>query len=253
MVSFHFIEHSHYFLILHCLHLFVSFFLTSLKNCSSFRPHRRWIFPGNHTPSATNVKWSVKGFKEKVHFYPLTLHQITTNLMNKEVEEVFKSLWPHNSSPLLPPTMEKSFTITSVRWEGLWGNCHKSYLVCPLEAIMSEDSLEIIKGWSCLFFFLFRALGIAILGKERMPEFLKRQVVLSGGATTWEVLKGSRQRPGNAKEAQRERLWKTDHSSQHNLQPSSTFPSPCLEKGSELYFQWNLEFWLLHWTGHFNY
>lgn len=157
MVSFHFIEHSHYFLILHCLHLFVSFFLTSLKNCSSFRPHRRWIFPGNHTPSATNVKWSVKGFKEKVHFYPLTLHQITTNLMNKEVEEVFKSLWPHNSSPLLPPTMEKSFTITSVRWEGLWGNCHKSYLVCPLEAIMSEDSLEIIKGWSCLFFFSFQS------------------------------------------------------------------------------------------------
>jgi len=63
-----------------------------------------------------------------------------------------------------------------------------------------------------VFFFFFRALGTAILGKERMPEFLKRQVVFGGGgcrgraATTWEVLKGSRQRPGNAKEAQRERL-----------------------------------------------
>lgn len=109
MVSFHFIEHSHYFLILHCVHLFVSFFLTSLKNCSRFRPHRRWIFPSNHSPSATNVKWCVKGFKEKVHFYPLTLHQITTNLMDKEAEEVFKSLWPHNTSPPPSPNYGEEF------------------------------------------------------------------------------------------------------------------------------------------------
>jgi len=32
-----------------------------------------------------------------------------------------------------------------------------------------------------VFFFFFRALGTAILGKERMPEFLKRQVVFGGG------------------------------------------------------------------------
>lgn len=69
-------------------------------------------------------------------------------------------------------------------------------LVCPLDAIVSEDSLEIINGWSCLFFFfflnLFIALGTAIpFGKERMPEFLKRQVVFQrrggrGRRPAWE-------------------------------------------------------------------
>ena len=39
---------------------------------------------------------------------------------------------------------------------------------------MSEDSFEIINGWRCLFFFS-RALGTAILGKQRMQEFLKMQ------------------------------------------------------------------------------
>lgn len=85
----------------------------------------------NYSLVIIHLQWlknevSKRLIKEKIHLYPPTLHQINTSVMNQEAGDAVTSLRPYNTPPPLTLTMKKSFPITSVRWEGLWGNHPKS-------------------------------------------------------------------------------------------------------------------------------
>lgn len=178
--------------------------------------------------------------------YPLTSSQMTTSLVDTEVGETVKSLCIPTSLYLLP-TVRKGFPITSARWERLWEN-HSKTSACPLEKLVSDTSFEISKDWSCLFLEVKEnqrtwAQTALPRNRARRSKFLKSQVA----PRKWAYL-GNFKVPtqGNYLERQKD-------PNREKLYWVTPPPASFLGKERKFAFKWNLEIWLLHWTGCFNY